>query len=228
MKSTAPTARKIRLGIATDEPISGAGLHGVFRGREAYRVIWLPASMDRLLQAIQFLSVDIVLLDMACGFPDGIAAELRRHGMQAPVILWMRDYGTGQVPVAEGEAPVVVLDKRLGPEIMVACVDSVVTGQGWDETSIEGLQEPVEPPTSAVHISPREAELMDLVAEGLSNRQIAERLRLTEGSVKVYFSRLFRKLGVPDRVGLALYSAGLPWDRRVTKEPARRSGPGGS
>ena len=54
-------------------------------------------------------------------------------------------------------------------------------------------------------LSPRERQLLRLISQGLSNKQIAGTLMITEGTVKVYLSRLFKKVGVLDRFELALY-----------------------
>jgi len=56
-----------------------------------------------------------------------------------------------------------------------------------------------------VGLSPRERQLLRLVSQGLSNKQVAATLSIAEGTVKVYFSKLFRKVGVNDRFELALY-----------------------
>lgn len=218
MKSPDTTPRRARIGIATDEPVTGTGLQEVLRGGDHFRVIWLPAAMDRLIHALKVLSVDVLLVDMACDFPDGVVRELRESGMDSPMILWMRDRGSG----SDVDSRCVVLDKRASPEMVLACVESVVAGGAWAGALLNGAHGfSSESAQQAVHISPREAELMDLVSEGLSNRQIGERLGLTEGSVKVYFSRLFRKLGVSDRVGLALYSVRQPWDALVVRGGSR-------
>ena len=220
MKKLDAVTRRVRFGIATDEPISGIGLHDVLKGEDRYRVIWLPASADRLLHAVRLLSVDILLVDMACGFPADIDRQLRESGLSAPVILWVRD----QAPTHNGSGKTVVLDKRVSPEMFLACVESVLSGGGWEDAEVDAPQMISEPKPAPIQISRREAELMELVAEGLSNRQIGERLQLTEGSVKVYFSRLFRKLGVSDRVGLALYSVRQPWNSSIVLG-AGRGGP---
>jgi len=218
MKSLDTTPRRVRFGIATDEPLSGTGLHEVLKGEDRFRVIWLPAAMERLVHALKLLSVDVLLMDMACGFSDDVVRELREAGLEAPLILWMREQGGG--PLVDERC--VVLDKRASPEMFLACVESVAAGGAQAGAQLDGAHGvPQESAHSAVHISPREAELMDLVSEGLSNRQIGERLGLTEGSVKVYFSRLFRKLGVSDRVGLALYSVRQPWDALVVRGGSR-------
>jgi two-component system nitrate/nitrite response regulator NarL len=214
LKIADPHRRKLRLGIATDEPMSCAGIQTVFREQSEIRVVWLPTAEELLVQSLALLEIDVVLLDFASGFPDDIEPRLRRHGVITPLILWKR---------YEGEAgECVVLDKRASPIMMLACVESVLAGKNWSYSPANAqpmLSDLVDAP---VHVSPREAELINLVAEGLSNREIAQRLKLTEGSVKVYFSRLFQKLGVPDRVGLVLYSMQSPFGGELTRGLAMR------
>lgn len=189
---------RIRFGIATDEPVSGLGLQAVCdRAVPEYRLIWLPGSLEDMLHALHVLPVEVLLLDMAAGFPPNVVPRLRAAGVAAPVLLWMRD-ATG----VESAPDVAFLDKRSSPELVLACVEALIEKRA-----------PVDWEPGRPTLSARESELMLLVAEGLSNRQIGERLGLTEGSVKVYFSRLYRKIGVTDRVGLALYAVKRPWER---------------
>jgi DNA-binding NarL/FixJ family response regulator len=61
------------------------------------------------------------------------------------------------------------------------------------------------PPSKAVHMTPREGQMVCLLAQGLRNKEIANALGISEGTVKVYLSRLFRKVGAKDRFELALF-----------------------
>lgn len=202
---------RIRIGVATDEPITGRGLLSVLQEEGRYRAVWLPTRLDKLTQTSLMIGVDALFVDMACGFPATIAKDLRAAGVTVPIILWAREAEAG-LALPENDATVGVLDKRQSPELLVPCIEAVRMGRPWTGSESAGPNLISEPPPSPVHLSAREGELMRLVSEGLSNRQIAERLHLTEGSVKVYFSKLFRKLGVRDRVGLAVYALQHPWE----------------
>jgi len=205
------TPPRIRIGIATDEPITGRGLLSVLQEEGRYRAVWLPTKLEKLTQTSLMIGVDALFFDMACGFPSSVANDLRAAGVTVPIILWAREAET-PIALPDNDLTVGVLDKRQSPELLIPCIEAVRMGRPWTGSESVGPNLISEPPPSPVHLSAREGELMRLVSEGLSNRQIAERLHLTEGPVKVYFSKLFRKLGVRDRVGLAVSALQHPWE----------------
>lgn len=141
----------------------------------------------------------IVVLDIEAG-----ATELIRR-MQStmpgvPVIVWQRSGASEpSLNALESGARGVLHDSSRASDIR-ACMESVNEGHVWVPQSV----------TQAVlnyrrcRLSRREGQLLNLVSQGLRNKEIAYQLRISEGTVKVYFSRLFDKLGVSDRYELAL------------------------
>ena len=220
MKGSGQIQRKIRFGIAMDEPLSCAGLHDLIREHDRFRVVWLPASIERLVQALRLSPVDLVLADMACGFPADVAGQLRESGVTSPIIVWMR-IPAGQSAKPPVAAQSVVLDKRVASGTLMACVATLLAGRDWNGDQAAEPQMSSSFPSPPIHVTPRESELMNLVADGYNNRQIAEQMLLTEGSVKVSLSRLFDKLGIQDRLGLALYSMRLPFEVGVNRRPPK-------
>jgi hypothetical protein len=128
------------------------------------------------------IGVDALFVDMACGFRSTIAKDLRTAGAIVPIILWAREAAAG-LSLPENDPTIGVLDKHRSPELLVPCIEAVRMGRPWTGSESAGPNLISEPPPSPVHLAAREGELMRLVSEGLSNRQIAERLHLTEGTV---------------------------------------------
>ncbi len=205
MKPAISELRELRFGIATDEPASAAGLSAALLPSDRYRIVWLPVSLAALVAAGAGDAADILLVDMAAGLPADIVPRLRAAGCTAPVIVWAR--GDSRAAI-DGSA--VALDKRAPVASVPACIEALVAGREWTPPELPQTLETAMESRPPSHLSRREAELMRLVSQGLSNREIAERMGLTVGSVKVYTSRLFRKIGVADRVGLTLYSLRPP------------------
>lgn len=217
-----PSFSSIRIGIASDEPITGRGLLSVLQEDGRYRAMWLPTSFDELVQSSRMLVVEALLIDMGCCFAPSIAKDLRAAGVTVPILLWARETGAG-LTLPENDLTVGVLGKRQSPELLLPCLEAVRSGKPWVGSESRRPNAISEPSPSRVYLSARDGDLMRLVSEGFSNRQIAERLHLTEGSVKVYFSKLFRKVGVKDRVGLAVYARQQPWEAaRVSVKGRRR------
>jgi DNA-binding CsgD family transcriptional regulator len=80
-------------------------------------------------------------------------------------------------------------------------VDLVAAGQPWlDKALASGVTR-----SRCIQLTPRESQLVGLVSDGLKNKEMAEHLGISEATVRVYMSSLFRKLGVKDRYELALY-----------------------
>lgn len=98
--------------------------------------------------------------------------------------------------------------------LLAKCIHCVANGQVWANSTelqflLQAIAQPTFPVTLQVNggsLSARETDVVRCVAEGLTNRQIAERLKLTEHTVKNYLFRIFDKLGVSSRVEVALYA----------------------
>src|SRR5262245_5220667 len=125
--------------------------------------------------------------------------------------------------------------KEMAPQMLVECVRKVAAGEQWIERRSltrdldrmlrreAGLRE-----VSSV-LTPREIEIVRLVAEGLRNQAIGERLHISEGTVKVHLHNIYEKLGIDGRVTLTHHARekGLPLTFRAlpapVSDPARRS-----
>jgi len=94
-----------------------------------------------------------------------------------------------------------ILRKNLPAELQVKCLRKVSEGELWFEKALTDSFLAVK----RVVLSPREGQLITLLAHGLKNKEIAFELGISEGTVKVYLSRLFQKVGAKDRFELALF-----------------------
>jgi len=114
--------------------------------------------------------------------------------------------------------------------LLAKCIQCVARGEVWASRSelqavLEALAQPALPSSLTLGtglLSARETDVVRCVAEGLTNREIAQRLKLTEHTVKNYLSRIFDKLGVSSRVEVLLYAVRNASQQRSTAAPARR------
>ena len=114
--------------------------------------------------------------------------------------------------------------------LLAKCIQCVARGEVWASRSelqavLEALAQPALPSSLTLGtglLSARETDVVRCVAEGLTNREIAQRLKLTEHTVKNYLSRIFDKLGVSSRVEVLLYAVRNANQQRSTSAPARR------
>ncbi len=117
-----------------------------------------------------------------------------------PVISWQRSTASEPALNALDLGAAGVLNDVSNPEDVRACLQAVTSGMRWVPPSV--TQAVLN--TRRCHLSRREGQLLKLIAQGLRNKEIAYALSITEGTVKVYLSRLFTKVGVSDRFELAL------------------------
>jgi two-component system nitrate/nitrite response regulator NarL len=142
----------------------------------------------------------IIILDIEAGVVAELIRKIQANMSGVPVIVWQRSGASEpSLNALESGARGVLHDSSCGGDIR-ACLKSVNEGHVWVSQFV----------TQAVlnyrrcRLSRREGQLLNLVSQGLRNKEIAYQLGISEGTVKVYFSRLFDKLGVSDRYELAL------------------------
>lgn len=191
-----------RIVLLTDQPVLGMGFATVIAPVPTFDLIAIYAQPDELLQSIEVSRPDLVLVDKSQHITLEWLIQLRRYlapGCRA--VLWVDSispeiaYQTMRIGVRG------ILRKTLSADTLVRCLESVAAGECWfeEELTTSFLD------WTTITLTPRETELISLVSQGLRNKEIAGRLALSEPTVKVYLSRLFRKIGVTDRVELALY-----------------------
>lgn len=170
---------------------------------------------DRVRAAVAQLNPDVVLMDIRMPRMDGIAAtaDLMRNGTSTKVCV-LTTYGLDEYVFDALEAGAAgFLLKTDSSERIVATIRAVCDGEfalGADATALvtqHFLRQAR--PTDAdplEGLTPREREVFTLVAEGNSNAEIAQRLYITEGTTKTHVARILHKLGLRDRVQVALFA----------------------
>src|SRR5436309_13635387 len=126
---------------------------------------------------------------------------MKRAMGNTKIVLWVHTISTELAFQAMGLGVRGILRKTLPTDLLVKCLEKVQEGELWFEKALTDSF------LSAKRIArtQREGRLVSLLSQGLKNREIATALLISEGTVKVYLSRLFQKLGVRDRFELALY-----------------------
>jgi DNA-binding NarL/FixJ family response regulator len=144
---------------------------------------------------------DVLLIDLTPDVTFGILTQLHRELPNCRIILWVRAISTELAYQAMELGVRGVLRKTLPPELLVKCLSKVSEGELWfDKTLTASFLS-----AKMISLTKRESQLVSLLSQGLKNKEIATTLSISEGTVKVYLSRLFQKVGVKDRFELALY-----------------------
>jgi len=241
MSSTpAATSPAIAVLIADSNRMQAQLLISALRRRAEFRIFTCPVDIDSMLQAVAFTPVKVVLLPLNHSIEiAGQLAAMRQVHLSYP--------GVAKVLLADSyDRELVVSAFRSGARgifcltnayfrLLCRCIQRVADGQIWINTEqMNFLLELVsEVPSLRVInskggqlLTPREEQVVALVAEGLSNRDVARELNLSQHTVKKYLFRIFDKLGISSRVELVLYAVNHS-DPRQTEWLAgiRRSAP---
>jgi DNA-binding NarL/FixJ family response regulator len=202
----------IRLLIVDDHPVVRDGLSGIFSGAEGFEVIGHADDGAQGVAAAQRLDPDVILMDLRMPRMDGVSAirELARTGARARVlVLTTYDSDADVLPAIEAGATGFLL-KDAPREELYRAVRAAARGEAVLSppiaTRVMRAARSDEPAISA-----RELEVLELVARGATNREAAERLFISEATVKTHLLHVYAKLGVPDRASAvaAAFDRGL-------------------
>ncbi|HEX4136296.1 MAG TPA: response regulator transcription factor [Bryobacteraceae bacterium] len=187
--------------LCTDEPILAEGLTRILDGSEALNLVsWCPG-IDGLRSEMELHQPDLLLVDLTAGVTFGVLSGLHEVASRAKIVLWVHSISTELALQAMSLGVRGILRKTLPTETLIRCLTRVVDGELWFEKAMtDSIMS-----ARRYSLTRREGQLVSLLSQGLKNKEIATALTISEGTVKVYLSRLFQKLGVKDRFELALY-----------------------
>lgn len=191
----------IRLLLADDHPVVRAGLRAVLESEEDLRVVDDVATAADAVDRAAAGDVDVVLMDLQFGTTMGGTQATRRITAEpgAPRVIVLTTYDTEADILAAVEAGAAgYLLKDAPPEELVAAVRSAAAGRSALAPAVATrLMDRMRAPAQS--LSTREAEVLTLVASGLSNQRIAQRLFVSQATVKSHLVHIFTKLGVDSR-----------------------------
>ena len=200
-----------RILLADDHPMIGAALEMLLRGTD-YELLARARTGAETLTQIKRLKPDLLLLDVH--MPEGSGIDVLRQLRDSPqrprVILLTAGMDDSALLVAAELNPDGIILKTSDPALLLECIEAVMGSRHWIDPEIsERIKAVRERAAELPSLTPRERQLVDLVRQGLRNRDIAAELGVTEGTVKVYLHGVFDKVGVANRTELAMRAASL-------------------
>jgi two-component system, NarL family, nitrate/nitrite response regulator NarL len=204
----------IRILLADDHPIVLDGLERLFRLEPDFEVVGRCRDGEETLARVRGARPDLVVLDLRMPRLDGLEVLRAIRAEQLPTRALVLTAAIEPRQVAEAlrlGAPGLML-KETAAELIVGVARKILSGGLWYDPNlvsqaVGGLASaPADDALRHLSLTSREREIVHMAAQGLRNRIIAERLGITEGTVKLHLHHVYEKLGVAGRVELLLFA----------------------
>jgi DNA-binding NarL/FixJ family response regulator len=205
-----------RIVIADDQALFREGLRTLLSIRPDMEVVGEAATGDEAVALVEALRPSVVLMDLRMPKLDGIqaTARLRERCPDIPVLVLTTFDDDANLFGALRAGAAGYLLKDVSSETLVAAIQAATRGESFLQSTVTGrvvaafarLMESGGPRADALvmPLSPREREIVSLLGSGASNKEIADRLNLAEGTVKNHLTNILTKLDVRDRTQAAL------------------------
>lgn len=202
--------------IADDHPIFRNGLRALIESESDFVLAGEAVDGEQAVALTQSAAPDVLLLDLAMPKLNGLEAlrQIAPSSPQTRVILLTAAIDDEQVAESLRLGARGVILKDTATELLIKALRCVVAGEYWvGRDNVEGLVQALqiahmtrEDPAQKFALTPREIEILGGIVEGYSNREIAKRFSISEQTVKHHLSSIFTKVGVSNRLELALFS----------------------
>ncbi len=207
---------RIRIAIADDHPIFRDGLRKLLALEEDFDVVAEARDGKEVLDILQKDEPDVLLLDLKMPGLDGLSTLQRLQAQKSKtkvIVLTASEDESEYVAAMKFGTSGIVL-KQTATELLIKSIRKVHAGEIWldSRTTAAVMKQFASPADAAAKdrerspLSQREREIVVLVAQGFKNKEIAERMFISEQTVKNHLHNIFDKLGVSDRLELALYA----------------------
>ena len=204
----------IRVILADTQAIFRAGLRKIFALEDDIRVVGQAETVAQTLSAVKKFSADVLIFESALAAnPVEAVVDLMRQSTEIKIVV--------VTPGSEEELTLElfrrgahgIVSREVEPELLVECLRKVASGQTWlDSQGVHWVMEAYRNQNSRpagsrlkVQLTPKETLIVSCVTQGMKNKEIAIRVGTTEQVVKNYLRKVYDKLGVADRLELALY-----------------------
>lgn len=204
----------ISLVLADDHPIILNGLNNLFLLENDFEVLASCADGAEALQAVLLHRPDVVILDICMPGMSGleVARKIRQEKLPSRLVLLTATLDDDEMLEAVSLGVNGIVLKEMAPQLLVQCIRKVHAGEQWLErqSTKHALNKMLRRETGAREVAalltPREIDLVRMVACGLRNKEIGDKLCINEGTVKVHLHNIYTKLQVNGRMSLLKYA----------------------
>jgi two-component system, NarL family, nitrate/nitrite response regulator NarL len=207
-RDTNKTPRQNSVVIAGRNPVFLCGLASVLQTEGDFVVVASCQDEAECIEAIRALSPSVALLDMSLSDLSGlqVLAAVRTEAFPARVVFLSSSATATDAARAFSMGASGVLPKDGAPQSLVRWLRQVMSGQQLAPLKVRNAQRSRmrgKPEELVIALTARESQIMELVSTGLSNREVGERLQISEGTIKVHLHHIFQKLSIRNRTALA-------------------------
>jgi two-component system, NarL family, nitrate/nitrite response regulator NarL len=191
------------VGVCDTQPVTIEGLQSLLRDCEDLKVIGSATNLFSGLELVQNHNPSIVVIDKAFGLPAIMDWLANLRSTATCSVVWgvsMNEAEALRIMQAGAQG---VMRKTAEPATVLACLRTVAEGKTWMEDSLLGDNDK-SVRHSRSNLTPREQEVVELVEQGLKNKDIGVSMGIRPGTVKIHLKHIFEKTGIRGRYGLAL------------------------
>ncbi len=204
----------IRVLLADDHQLVRSGLAALLAGSDDIEVVGTASNGMEAVELARETSPDVVLMDLVMPVMDGVEATRRLVAdlPQVQVVVLTSFSDQERILAALDAGAVGYLLKDVDPAELVRGVRGrsprrvAAAPQGRAVAALFPHRKPPEPSGTNVELTPREAEVLNLLRQGLANKQIARALGISQATVKAHLTSVFQRIGVTDRVQAAVWA----------------------
>jgi len=212
--SNVPGSAPIRLVIADTEPIFRVGMKKIFALEEDLRVIAQAEGLEQTFSSLTKFPTDILLFEAVMApNPAEVVSELIARYPDLKVVLLVPDLTEEETVEYLRRGVRGIVTRNISPDLLIRCVRKIAAGETWlDNKGVNWVIEAyraqaaqLTSPRTRARLNEKELLIISGVTQGLKNKDIAQEIGTTEQVVKNYLRKVYDKLGVSDRLELALY-----------------------
>jgi DNA-binding NarL/FixJ family response regulator len=212
--ATSEPLHAIRVLLADSQAIYRVGMRKVFALEDDIRVVAQAETLENLQAALQRYPTDVVLIEgsLISGTTDAIP-ELVRRAPDAKLIVQVVETDEANTVELYRRGVRGVIPRSISPDLLVKCIRKIAAGETWiDNQSVNWVIEAYRSQANTLtnprvqpKLSEKELAIIGCITRGMRNKEIAYQIGTTEQVIKNYLRKVYDKLGVSDRLELALY-----------------------